>query len=124
MPQPLPPDSCQLPASCTQWTGACKLPAFNVVQSQLVCRLLACSLPVTPSQLLPFCVQAPLAAQGLSLEHWKVDGYGHAMHWYAKRGSLAAWAVDHWFPVSRGGLSQVPNLRVISADVNLVKSDK
>ena len=50
----------------------------------------------------------------------RFDHYGNVLARRARRFSRAAWDVDHIFPFSRGGLSQLPNLRIVAARANQV----
>ena len=50
----------------------------------------------------------------------RFDHNGNVVAWRARRHSRAAWDVDHIFPFSRGGLSQLPNLRIVASRPNQV----
>lgn len=58
-------------------------------------------------------------------DEFRVDKYGNVLARRAKRFSRTSFDVDHIFPYSRGGLSQLQNLRIIHQRANsVVKGDR
>ncbi|KAM7258552.1 hypothetical protein ACFE04_014293 [Oxalis oulophora] len=47
----------------------------------------------------------------------RVDPYGNVIYYHADSSSPLAWSIDHWFPCSRGGLTQPSNLRIVQLQV-------
>ncbi|XP_024363029.1 uncharacterized protein [Physcomitrium patens] len=54
-----------------------------------------------------------LGNAGFDPEKFRVDPYGNVVHWNADPSSPLAWDIDHWFPQSRGGKTELPNLRIV-----------
>ncbi len=61
---------------------------------------------------------------GFDPERYRVDKFGIVIWRPARRSSKLAWAVDHFFPHSLGGLDALPNLCIISEAANYYKLDK
>ncbi|KAJ8553401.1 hypothetical protein K7X08_024079 [Anisodus acutangulus] len=54
-----------------------------------------------------------LGNAGFDPEVFRVDSYGNVLYYHADSASPLAWAIDHWFPCSRGGLTVPSNLRIM-----------
>ena len=55
---------------------------------------------------------------------WRVDVYGNVLYRFADAGTPLSWAVDHFFPVARGGLSKMPNMRIVQSRAHINKADR
>ncbi len=51
---------------------------------------------------------------------FKVDRYGNVLGFDSPINSITGWSVDHIFPYSRGGLTEVDNLQIIQSRANSV----
>eukprot|EP00884_Botryococcus_braunii_P010211 jgi/Botrbrau1/19191/Bobra.0077s0097.2 len=60
----------------------------------------------------------------LNSDFYRIDKFGFVVCKDVGRGDPFAWAVDHFFPSSLGGLDVLPNLNIISEAVNYYKSNK
>lgn len=58
-----------------------------------------------------------LGNAGLDPEIFRVDPYGNVLYYHADAASPLAWEIDHWFPLSRGGLTVASNLRILQWQV-------
>ncbi|KAL9238624.1 hypothetical protein vseg_013020 [Gypsophila vaccaria] len=58
-----------------------------------------------------------LGNAGFDPAMFRVDPYGNVLYFHADSSSPLAWAVDHWFPCSRGGLTVPSNLRILQWQV-------
>ncbi|XP_010537958.1 PREDICTED: uncharacterized protein LOC104812485 [Tarenaya hassleriana] len=54
----------------------------------------------------------------------RVDPYGNVLYFNADSASPLAWDIDHWFPLSRGGLTVPSNLRLLQRQVYKKKHNK
>ncbi|KAK9690332.1 hypothetical protein RND81_09G120400 [Saponaria officinalis] len=58
-----------------------------------------------------------LGNAGFDPAMFRVDPYGNVLYFHADSSSPLAWAIDHWFPCSRGGLTVPSNLRILQWQV-------
>ncbi|XP_074312598.1 uncharacterized protein LOC141648051 isoform X1 [Silene latifolia] len=58
-----------------------------------------------------------LGNAGFDPAMFRVDPYGNVLYFHADSASPLAWAIDHWFPCSRGGLTVPSNLRILQWQV-------
>ncbi|RID80459.1 hypothetical protein BRARA_A03120 [Brassica rapa] len=54
----------------------------------------------------------------------RIDPYGNVLYFHADSASPLAWGFDHWFPISRGGLTVPSNLRIVQWQARKNKKDK
>ncbi|CAN6893077.1 hypothetical protein Bca4012_074112 [Brassica carinata] len=54
----------------------------------------------------------------------RIDPYGNVLYFHADSASPLAWGFDHWFPLSRGGLTVPSNLRIVQWQARKNKKDK
>ncbi|CAN6925872.1 unnamed protein product [Brassica oleracea] len=54
----------------------------------------------------------------------RIDPYGNVLYFHADSASPLAWSFDHWFPISRGGLTVPSNLRIVQWQARKNKKDK
>lgn len=63
---------------------------------------------------------------GFSKDVWRSDKCGAFMQWieYGNRSSSSGWEIDHFNPVSNGGIDNSPNLEPLNWKNNASKADK
>ncbi|DBA76192.1 hypothetical protein WJX77_003854 [Trebouxia sp. C0004] len=54
---------------------------------------------------------------------WRVDVYGNVLYRFADAGTCLSWSVDHQFPIARGGLSKMANMRIVQSHAHVNKAD-
>ncbi|KAL3511835.1 hypothetical protein ACH5RR_024552 [Cinchona calisaya] len=65
-----------------------------------------------------------LGNAGFDPDIFRVDPYGNVLYYHADAASPLAWDIDHWFPLSRGGLTVASNLRILQWQVCKKKHNK
>ena len=55
---------------------------------------------------------------------WRVDVYGNVLYRFADAGTSLSWSVDHHFPIARGGLSKMANMRIVQSHAHINKADR
>nr|GLL21201.1 uncharacterized protein LOC109189815 isoform X1 [Ipomoea trifida] len=58
-----------------------------------------------------------LGNAGFDPDMFRIDPYGNVLYYHADSASPLAWGIDHWFPISRGGLTVPRNLRILQWQV-------
>nr|GME19353.1 trichohyalin isoform X1 [Ipomoea batatas] len=58
-----------------------------------------------------------LGNAGFDPDMFRIDPYGNVVYYHADSASPLAWGIDHWFPISRGGLTVPRNLRILQWQV-------